>query len=219
MMENLRQHFDSDKLARMQTFRADIRHVETANLPKVDLALIDGEHTDVACFSDADRVLDFVKDDSIIVFHDANLVANAIQNFERMLTRLGITYTTVFLPDVVGAIGIGTFADSIRQEFEKTSFPRNQYFSSSQLQRWVAVGQSMQERGLISKADADAERMIANLQEQVASIELEAARRDENSMALSKSLDDANSRIRSLLESTSWKISAPLRAIGKLVGR
>lgn len=68
MMANLRSEFRAEQLSRLRIFRADIRDVEPRDLPKVDLVLIDGEHTDVACFSDAERTLDFVKQDAVIVF-------------------------------------------------------------------------------------------------------------------------------------------------------
>lgn len=151
MMANLRSEFRAEQLSRLRIFRADIRDVEPRDLPKVDLVLIDGEHTDVACFSDAERTLDFVKQDAVIVFHDSTSSQTPYKILKKMLTRLGIEYTTVLLPDVVGAIAIGSFADIVRAELGDRSLPREPYFKSSQMQRWIAVGQSMQERGLVTK--------------------------------------------------------------------
>ncbi|MEB2848291.1 methyltransferase domain-containing protein [Endobacterium cereale] len=219
MMNNLRAQFSEAQLKRIRTFRADIRDVDATALPKVDLALIDGEHTDVACFSDANRILDFVKPDAIIAFHDANLVADAIQNFEKMLARLGITFTTVLLPDVVGAIGMGKFADLLRSELDELSFERQSYFATSQLQRWVAVGQAMQEQGRISTPDEAAERRTAELAKENDTLrqDLAASRAVINS--LREELSAARSHVHKLLGSTSWKVSAPLRYFVKILRR
>lgn len=203
MMKNLRERFSEIHLARMQTFKLDIRDVDAASLPKIDLALIDGEHTDVACFSDADRVLDFVKKDAVIIFHDSNLISDAIQNFERMLTRLKIEHSTVFLPDVVAAIGLGKFASKIQSELGTISAPRAPFFAQAQLHRWIAVSNSMRDRGFIQDNAADKEREIAELRDQ----------KD----TLVTQIEDAKRTADQLRKSTSWKITAPLRSVAHLL--
>ena len=118
-------------------------------------------------FSDADRILDFVKRDAVIAFHNSNLISDAIQNFERMLTRLNIKYSTVFLPDVVAAVGIGNFASDLNKELGGLSAPRSTFLNEAQLHRWISVASSMKERGIVPDASAEMQSKIDALEAQL----------------------------------------------------
>ena len=50
MLNNLRQCVGEAQLARLRTFKLDVRYVDATSVPKIELVLIDGERTDVACF-------------------------------------------------------------------------------------------------------------------------------------------------------------------------
>lgn len=205
MLKNLTAQLTPAELTKLVTFKSDIRDVATSGLPKVDLALIDGEHTNVACFSDADRVLDFVGDNAILAFHDSNLISDALQNFERMLTRLGTRYTTVLLSDQVAAIGLGRFSDLVDQDLSYLSANRSEYFAASQAARWQAIAWSMRDRGLVADESNEKNIEIAQLKHQLLKMEdLYRAERDLNE---------------DFLKSSSWKITAPLRGFARAFRR
>jgi hypothetical protein len=144
MMAMLADRFDEQPLRKLKTFRCDASQLSPGDIPaKASLALIDAEHTNIACFSDAVSIFRFLEPDAIISFHDANLVADAIQNFELMLRFLGLNVSTVFLPDCVAAIGIGAMADAVNRRLQPFSLPREEYLAGARKQRWKMVARSM----------------------------------------------------------------------------
>ncbi|MCV3210532.1 class I SAM-dependent methyltransferase [Mesorhizobium sp. YC-39] len=204
MLDNLQRFLPPDKLDRLTIFGCDIRDVDVADVPNIDLALVDGEHTNTACFSDADRMLDLVKDDSVIAFHDSNLIDDAIQNFERMLARLKIEHSTVLLPDNVGAIGLGRFAKIITDQLGPLSASRSEFFADAQLKRWISVANSIRNRGLLPDRTEELKLEISDLRFQL----VEEKRTSEK---LQRELEAARRQVGMLLQSTSWKVTAPLR--------
>jgi Methyltransferase domain len=144
MVDLLTDRFDERTLRKLKIFRCDVSQLCPEDVPgKPDLALIDAEHTNVACFSDAVSVFRLVGQDAIISFHDANLIADAIQNFELMLRSLGMRVSTVFLPDCVAAIGIGAMSDVVTQRLQPFSLCRDEYLADARKQRWKMVARSM----------------------------------------------------------------------------
>jgi hypothetical protein len=95
---------------------------DAANIPphsygrQFDLVFIDGEHTNIAAFSDFVSVLPTLTRDALVVFHDANLVIDAINNAERLLRHLGVRFETLILPDSVAVIGIRSTAKMAADE-------------------------------------------------------------------------------------------------------
>lgn len=212
MLDNLRGCLRPDELDRLRIFRCDIRDVDVADVPKIDLALIDGEHTNTACFSDADRMLDFVNDDSVITFHDSNLIDDAIQNFERMLSRLKIDHSTVLLPDKVAAIGLGKFAKAITAQLGFLSAPRSDFFADAQLNRWISIANSIRNRGLLPDQNEQTKSEISALLSQLICEKRESEK-------LRREMESARRQVDMLLQSTSWKITEPLRRGASLFKR
>lgn len=144
MMAALADRFAEGSLRKLRTFRCDVSQLSPDDIPaKARLALIDAEHTNVACFSDAISVLRLLEPDAIMSFHDANLVADAIQNFESMLRYLGLDFSTVFLPDCVAAVGIGEMSTIVTRRLQPHALPREQYLARVRKERWRMVARSM----------------------------------------------------------------------------
>lgn len=78
---------------------------------RFDLAFIDGEHTDQACFRDFLWALPMMKADSAIMFHDSSLIYKAIRLIALLLRKDGRPFTffknfdsemsAVFLGDLI----------------------------------------------------------------------------------------------------------------------
>lgn len=198
MIGNLRASVFARDMQKLRCFKSDISEVPPGEIPKIHLALIDGEHTNVACFSDADHVLNLMNQDGIIAFHDANLVSDALQNFERMLSRLGITHYVSFLPDCVAAIGIGTMATALKEAYWNVENDKAEYIADAKKHRWAAIAEAEVYRIQLQHA-ADIERQREN----------EATVRAENMKLLSENT--------ALRESYSWKLTAPIRALSSSV--
>ena len=142
MIEGLREWLPAAALERLVTFDADASQVRSSQIPKLArLALIDGEHTVAAAFSDFLNLRRFIEKDAIIIFHDSNLVFDAIRNCEALLVDAGASFTTVFLPDQVAAIGLGELSEKLALETSPYSLPRVQFLSDVEraLQKIVAL--------------------------------------------------------------------------------
>jgi hypothetical protein len=114
-------------LKKLTTFECDVSNVQASQLPaKPDLVLIDGEHTNTACFSDFTSILKLASDDVVIAFHDSQLISDAMLNAENMLRYLGIPFSTLFFHDHVGAIALRAFAEPL-QDLSAFAHDRREY--------------------------------------------------------------------------------------------
>ncbi|MGB7973242.1 MAG: class I SAM-dependent methyltransferase [Roseiarcus sp.] len=140
MIEVLQQALPEGCLAKLSTFDLDAAEVCHADLPaRAELLLIDGRHTTTAAFSDAMSLVPAMASDAIISFHDSNLVADAIQNFERYLACAGVEFATVFLRDQVCAIGLRGMAERVAQELGPYALDRTQFLSEARQQVWESI--------------------------------------------------------------------------------
>jgi hypothetical protein len=223
MKRTLSEQIGAAPLEKLTTFDADASTVAASALPGlVELAMIDAEHTNTACFSDFVQVLSYVKPDAVIAFHDANLILDAIQNAERMLRYLQIEFETVFLPDCVAAIGIRGMAAPVREHLLPHAHPRVSYVQQSkkQLQRMVAMalrdagelGVSKSEALALERIDAIEKLHAAEIDKYRSDVKRVGAQLAEASAAATAAAD----RVRALEQSTSWRVTAPLRALRRV---
>jgi len=93
---------------KVRCFDADAREVDRS---KIDVAptlcFIDGEHTNSACFSDFQFCMAVAARPSVIVFHDAVLVYQALRQCLQYVEQHGLRHHAYILPDVVGVIELG----------------------------------------------------------------------------------------------------------------
>ena len=140
MIAGLRRHLPEASLRRLQTFDLDAAAVPHAELRRpVQLALIDGEHTNTAAFSDFLSVLPLLADDAVVAWHDSNLITDAIQNVERFLDHGQIPYYSVFLPDNVAAIGLRGLAGPLRAGMREVALERDPFVAEARRKRQMAV--------------------------------------------------------------------------------
>jgi len=142
MIDNIREHLSDAHLSKLQTFDKDAVAVLMSDIQhKADLALIDGEHTNVATFSDFVSIFPMLAEDAVIAFHDAHIITAAIQNAERFLTYSGIRFRTVFLPDNVAAIGLRRLAEPLIASVGDAALDRDKFVAdaSRRLQSAVAM--------------------------------------------------------------------------------
>lgn len=155
-----------------------------------------------------------IADDSIVTFHDANLVGDTLQIIERFLAHQGLPYTLAILPSCVAVFGFGRFRDPVASELGPHAEPTTAYYATAREQRHNAVADAvvsrtpeLRGRGIVElvawtgEATAEADRLRQALD-----------RAEAVNSALQQSLD-------AFAASTSWRITRPLRAAATLMRR
>jgi len=214
MIEGLEQVLPEGCLTKLRTFDLDAAEVCHADISaRADLVMIDGEHTIVAAFSDVMSLLPIIAADAVISFHDANLVADAIQNLERFFRYASIEFATVFLRDNVCAIGLRGMAEHVAAELGPHSNDRGQFLANARRQVWGCIVSEALLRGDVSsRQELDAsERVCAALR-----LELEEAHRTadtalEAADSQVKIREALAQRLRAIESSTTWRIAGPAR--------
>lgn len=96
---------------KIRTFEAGTDTLNPSALDiRPDFCFIDGEHTDAAALRDARFCLAAAKPDSIIAFHDANLIYSALDAFIQQLQQEGRVFRPYVLPDSVFVIELGSLS-------------------------------------------------------------------------------------------------------------
>lgn len=190
-------------IEKIKTIRSDIRDASPAGLPKAHLALIDGEHTNVACFSDADRVLDFIGQDAVILFHDANLIADSLQNYVRMLDRLHRPHVLFVVEDCVAVLGLGRYCEAVANEFGPIAFPLSDYITRAQAGRWEMICLSVLDKMGLPQPDT-----IRAVIQQRDNLDMQA-------IELRQEVAQLKGLVEQYRNSLSWKITEPLRQIAR----
>jgi predicted O-methyltransferase YrrM len=108
MIDGLHAHgIPTDKLT---MFDGSIEHYDGAGSAPFDLAFIDGEHTDAACFRDFLWTLPLMRPDSIVMFHDRTFIHNALRLIDIYLRKDGRPYRTIHKADSeMSAIAFGRY--------------------------------------------------------------------------------------------------------------
>lgn len=96
--------------SKLMTFNGSIDAVSLSHR-KFDVALIDGEHTDTACFRDFLWVEPLMEESAIILFHDSSLIYKAISHAALYMKRSGKKFSLWKNPlSDISAIFIGDFS-------------------------------------------------------------------------------------------------------------
>jgi hypothetical protein len=99
MLENLaRQGIPA---SRVEVFDGSVSEIAAADR-RYDLAMIDGEHTDWACFRDFIHARNLLADNAIVMFHDSELIFNSLKMIREYLLATGTRF--VFFKDRQSAI-------------------------------------------------------------------------------------------------------------------
>ncbi|WP_217570503.1 class I SAM-dependent methyltransferase [Mesorhizobium sp. GbtcB19] len=205
---------------KLVTIESDVSDVRAHQVePKATLALIDGEHTNRACFSDFVGLMPLMKPDCLICFHDSNLIADAILNAERYLDYLGLPHETVFLPDAVAAIGLGSLAAAVRDGLGPFALHRGPYLERSRQELWAHIGrvQTKNLQAELNRLRVDNARLL-ECEKHRADLEAEADRRRFEEARLVQEIERAQqaqraaeARFSEIAESTTWRATAPVR--------
>ncbi len=99
-----------DKLDKITTIDGDTRSLQPDEISeKMQLCFIDGEHTDAAAFADFKFCLNVLDTNGAIIFHDAAITYNGLDDCVKYLQDKKIQFRAYNLPDIVFAVEIGDF--------------------------------------------------------------------------------------------------------------
>jgi hypothetical protein len=211
------------------------------------LVLIDAEHTNFAAFSDFIAVLPLISDNALVTFHDANLVGDAIQITERFLVYARIRHSLVILPSCVAVFAFGAFIGPANAALAPYAEPAPTYFAAARRQRLQAVADSvirqtpglrghgitelmatitdLEHRVAVAQTAADAtlaenERLRLALHQAQAATDAVVSENAQLRLALhqAKTADEKRlAEIEALIASTSWRVTAPMRTVARLL--
>jgi hypothetical protein len=106
-------HRNSISTDKLRTFDGSINELDCNYATSFDLAFIDGEHTDEACFRDFLWTFPLMKSNSIIVFHDSGTIHKALQIVMVYLEKENVGYTFVKAADsAMSALIFGNYRAS-----------------------------------------------------------------------------------------------------------
>lgn len=109
MMEKLGEAAPQN-LSKITTIDGDTRTLKPAQVEeKIQLCFIDGEHTDEAAFADFKFCLGTLAKNGAVVFHDAAVTYNGLDQCIKYLKEKQIRFRAYNLPDIVFVIEIGDF--------------------------------------------------------------------------------------------------------------
>jgi len=234
MLAELGKHTDAIELRKLSTVEANASAIgSTLSGVRPHLVLIDGEHTNVAAFSDFLASLSFIAANAIITLHDANLIGDTLQIIERLLVDRQIDFKIVILPSCVAVVGFGECIRAVETDLAPYGEHKEAYLANARRDRHRAVADSV-----IGRTAALPGRDVAELTAWITDIGKRLATGDICSRQLSDQLKAADTevvrlgielaRVKSanaaqrahmtaLTNSTSWKITAPMRAVARLL--
>lgn len=99
-----------ESLTKMRTYDCDAADLGSYDVARgFTLGLIDGEHTNAAAFRDFLNLRKYMAADHVLLFHDANLVFDAIANVRALLDDERAAVDGYYLPGILFALVTGHF--------------------------------------------------------------------------------------------------------------
>jgi hypothetical protein len=145
-----------EALGRLRTFDTDIGMLPFERIgTRAHIAFIDAEHTNQAVFRDYLNVSRFMECDSIIAFHDANLVFDGLVNIQAMLRHQGVCYSAHYLPDVIFVLAFGAMAGEVSRTFATRSLDAAHFVATSRAALNAEIVRSVSRRYWAQCACAD----------------------------------------------------------------
>lgn len=109
MLDNLKQ-VSTVGLGKVIAIDGDTREIDPSRVAeKIDICLIDGEHTDDAVVSDFEFCLRVIDGHGAILFHDAQITYNGISDCIDRLKASSTTFNAYLLPHILFVVEIGNF--------------------------------------------------------------------------------------------------------------
>jgi hypothetical protein len=117
-------------LSKLETFDGSINQLSNDN--KFDLIFIDAEHTDYACFRDFVYSQKYIKQNSVIMFHDSNLIYKSLKIIQELLVCNGVRHKFIKVKNSsVSFIFFGDYLDFYKKfDVEET----DKFYNESEIE-------------------------------------------------------------------------------------
>ncbi len=142
MILGLMDHLPVENLTKLKTYDCDAADLDKYDVHKENsLALIDGEQTNTAAFRDFLNLRPFMAKNSVVLFHDSNLIFDALLNIESLLDHEGGRFRSFFLPGILYGIGFGDMARPSETALESIAIDHDTFVprARSDLQKRLAL--------------------------------------------------------------------------------
>lgn len=114
MLDGLSKYYED--LSKLKTFDGSIHELDCDT--KFDLIFIDGEHTDYACFRDFMYAKKYLSENSVVMFHDSNLIYKSLKIIQEFLTCYKVEHKFIKIPNSsISFIFFGNYI-SMHQQFD-----------------------------------------------------------------------------------------------------
>jgi hypothetical protein len=121
---------------KLRTFDGSIHTLDDNYTSSFDLAFIDGEHTDEACFRDFLWTLPIMKPNSIIVFHDSTLIYKSLKLIMLYLDKVKHGYIFFKSTDAdMSALLFGDYRNIDRIQYLGTEENQSVFFARAEASR------------------------------------------------------------------------------------
>lgn len=145
MLHTLASVVSPAQLLKLRTIESGAAHLIGYTDQQFDLAFIDAEHTNTAVVEDFLNIYPLMRTNSIVAFHDANLVTDGLCNLSQFMAFLRVPFDARFLASHVGVMAFGTYA--MQAEFQ--ALPKHDakaYIENSRVQRWAEIAFNVGQR-------------------------------------------------------------------------
>lgn len=141
MIDGLAEILPRDCLGKLKTYDCDAGDLAGYDMARnYTLGMIDGEHTNTAAFRDFINLRKYMAKDSLVLFHDSNIVFDALQNIETLLRDEGAKFTSFYLPGILFALAFGKLRKPAKKALSPLAHDSDWYVTRArrQLQERIA---------------------------------------------------------------------------------
>jgi len=137
MLKNLSHAHPSIVETKIKTFDSNTCNVDLNEITEEpNFCFIDGEHTNQVVFSDFKFCLQVCHPNSIIAFHDSNLIFKGIKMIKKYLSNNSIQFRGYKLGGSVYAILLNEANSAFADKLKPFSVDENEYFSIARKRLW-----------------------------------------------------------------------------------
>lgn len=145
MIDGLAAVLPLDCLQKMRTYDCDASDLKTFDVPTDHvLGMIDGEHTNTAAFRDFVNLRKYMARDCVILFHDSNIVFDALLNIETLLEDEGTRFASFFLPGILYGIAFGKLRKPAKKALGPLAYDPEQFVTRARRDLQDRIGKHLQ---------------------------------------------------------------------------
>jgi hypothetical protein len=143
MLATLEKHLPHAAMLKLLTFDLDASEITADHVALAsDFVFIDAEHTNEAVFRDFMNIWRFANESSIIAFHDAQYIFDALSNIETLLACQKVKHKTYVIPDSVFVVLLGDFVNLAANVLSRFCLDKEKYFSDARKELWKEIARN-----------------------------------------------------------------------------